>query len=188
MSEREPYVLVPATPAGLHPSVVPALLTWARGVNVFAMRSELDYAMVLGAVWEDARENDEVVLVVEHDVEVAADVARGLLECAQPWCVAPYNGHEALGCAKFEPAGISPWPITMPVPWLQLDQQLYRALMDGVGVGPHVHARPRPVHHHGDDWAWALEVGRSTVAEWAEEQAAREAHQRRTGPAFYGEG
>lgn len=141
-------VLVPATPAGLHPATVPALLAGGHVVEVRPMVHDWDYCKALRYWWDKARPHAEDLVIVEHDVEARPEVLAQLLGCPLPWCVAPYNGHEALGCVRFRPFELGPWPLEEPVPWIQLDMALYRALR-AAGASQHVHAIA-PIHHHGE--------------------------------------
>lgn len=115
-------VIVPATPDGLHPSVLPAILRQGYRAEVVPMRHVEAYFDLVSEVWEDG----ETFAIVEQDVELVGgfvkssyndtDLAGGELRlfdaCPQRWCAhsyevfagdvaTAYGGPFALGCTRF---------------------------------------------------------------------------------------
>lgn len=145
----------PGAPRGLHPLCEQALAKYAPDAEMHYVGTRHDaYRELLDEVWRDGKS----FLVVEHDIEIHADVIPEALDCAEPWCAWQYvvgsdpNGfvETSLGCTRFSadllrdfPAGISGLPVR---DWRRIDCELSPRLRTA-GYAPHVHL-PAVLHHH----------------------------------------
>jgi hypothetical protein len=136
-------IYVPATPDGLDPGVVPAILAAGWEATVIPMLAPGDYARWFTEAY--GRPATEPFAIVEHDVIVTPGTLRLFDECPEPWCVNPYNDRRLLGCTRFKPGFLPALP-PLWANWDQLDQAIYRWLRWG-GAEPHVHEE-RPEHRH----------------------------------------
>lgn len=143
-------MVVPATPDGLHPMVVPALLLADLEVTVVPMLTQHDYWRALHRWWSDG----EPFLIVEHDVVAGRELLEQMTGCGHAWCLSPYGATQLLGCTRFDPAQLG--PLVVPAtPWDRLDLVVHHELWSR-GARPKLH-RPTPAHLHGwQDRATAL--------------------------------
>lgn len=169
-------VVVPATPDGLHPAVVPAILRSGydpQVVNVAA--SGEAYWGLLCALWEAG----EAFCIVEHDIEVGPGQLVGLDRCPEPWCAYSYwlywgdladsYGHAGgLGCARFsaeliaahrdlmlvDVANSTAYPNFPARHFMGLDATIAQWLRGPYRTPCHQH-HPNVKHHHAYDYEGA---------------------------------
>lgn len=151
-----PYTLAsdPGVERGLHPLCERALARYAPEAEMFDLGNRPDaYHELLCEVWAAG----EAFLVVEHDVEIHADVVPELEACPEPWCLYPYGiGFPprpcdcALGCTRFSADLIAAVPDLMrSLPcrdWRRQDCEISPRLRRD-GFTPHVHVPPVRHHH-----------------------------------------
>lgn len=159
-------VVVPATPNGLHPSTVPAILRQGWLAEVFPMLDSRAYFDLVAGLWEAG----EGFAIVEHDIELGGGELNAFFSCPQPWCAhsyevfagdvaAAYGGPFALGCVRFSADLLARWPdaVTMageldihpvhpPRSYAVMDSTLTQILRS-CGVEVHQHY-PNVLHHH----------------------------------------
>lgn len=170
-------VLVPATPDGLHPSVLPALMRSGNSTNVCVAdvsAADETYFSLLASVWDLG----VTFVVVEHDIEVGAESIASLEECPQLWCAysywvfggdlaRTYGGAWGLGCVKFEAELMrrhpdmfdvigdwQPTPNYPPRHYSTVDALISQYLRGPGGLTVHQH-HPNVTHHHAYDYAGA---------------------------------
>lgn len=152
-------VVAPFT--SFHPLAVAALERYAAGAErVDVSEHDNAYWRLVSDLW--ARQ--ETVLLVEHDIEIHADVVDELAACPEPWCAFGYhigNGEllfRGLGCTKFtgdlmaampgaplDPGVLGPGQVPA-TDWRRLDTRVTGQL--GIaGYEPHRHGPP-VLHHH----------------------------------------
>jgi hypothetical protein len=159
-------VLVPATPSGLHPSVIPSILRSGWACQVIPMASVTSYWHALRGAWSAC----EDFAIVEHDIELRADELERFDFCAELWCAhsyevyagdiaTAYGGPYGLGCVRFRKELLEAWPDAVddagelnlhPVhpqrSYAVMDSTLTQILRARVGE-PHLHT-PAVIHHH----------------------------------------
>lgn len=147
-------VVVPYT--SIHPLAKAALVRHAPDAVAYDMASAHDaYYRLLTGLWGGGKS----FLVVEHDVEIHADVIPQLEACGEGWCLFPYsapNGglfSQSLGCTRFGSQLLRAEPefmVELPVrDWRRLDCEMYPRLT-ARGHAPHVHFPPCRHHHVRD--------------------------------------
>jgi hypothetical protein len=165
-------VVVPATPDGLHPSTLPAILRSGWAAHVEPMTYTEAYYDLLCKLWADKID----FAIVEHDVEVNPETLDRFAECDHLWCAhsyevyagdvsAAYGGPFALGCVRFraelmerfpdvvvEAGKMDIHPVHPPRSYGVMDSTLTHQLRgpfgpDRGGVKVHQHA-PNVGHHH----------------------------------------
>lgn len=105
-------VVVPATPGGLKPEVLPALLATGATVEVFPMLEVDSYYRALIGWWAEAAHWQQDLCIVEHDIEVNANTLERFDHCQHEWCAhsypvcwgdiaTTYGGPWGLGCVRF---------------------------------------------------------------------------------------
>lgn len=159
-------IVVPYT--RLHERAIRPLMDLRLGAQAFAYVGQDDeaYWRLLCELWADA----EDFLIVEHDMELHAEVIPQLVACENDWCVFPYSGSQpiwtrkrtdnpprtpvvfrcALGCTRFrrqlmldEPQAITHMRLHT---WRRLDSQLASYLFQhGYKACEH---EPHVIHHH----------------------------------------
>jgi hypothetical protein len=159
-------VVVPATPRGLHPLTVPAILEAGYVAEVHPMLIQESYWELLRGLWDEGN----TFAIVEHDIGVTRDQLFALEDCGRPWCAfsyevyagdlaAAYGGPYGLGCTRFryeilqkipgavEEAGTyDQHPVHPPRSYAVMDSTLTRVLRSH-GHEPHQHF-PNVVHRH----------------------------------------
>lgn len=165
-------VVVPATPDGLHPRVVPAILGSGWAVQVEPMTYVEAYYDLLAKLWSECVD----FAIVEHDIEIGPEVLNRFAECDRLWCAhsyevyagdvaTAYGGPFALGCVRFRSELMARFPDAVvkagemdihPVhpqrSYAVMDSTLTHWLRgpygpDHGGVKVHQHA-PNVAHHH----------------------------------------
>jgi hypothetical protein len=167
-------VLVPATPDGLHQSIVPAILRQGWACQVEPMVGVEAYYHLLVKLWAAA---DDFALV-EHDTEPPPGALDGFDDCPELWCAhsyevysgdiaAAYGGPFGLGLSRFRgelcrmvpdaviTAGTyNDHPVHPPRSYAVMDSTLTKVLRgfapdiaSGVRLQVHQHF-PNATHHH----------------------------------------
>lgn len=161
-------VVVPATPAGLHPRTVPAILEAGYWAEVWPMLGAESYFHLIAGLW--ARAEDSFVLV-EHDIEVHPGALESLERCPEGWCAfsyevyagdlaAAYGGPFGLGCTRFrrelleayphavaEAGEMDIHPLHKPRSYAVMDSTLTQVLRGPHRLQVHQH-HPNVTHHH----------------------------------------
>jgi hypothetical protein len=165
-------VVIPATPDGLHPTTIPAILRSGWAAHVEPCNYTEAYFDLLSKLWAERID----FAIVEHDIEVGPDTLDRFADCDHLWCAhsyevyagdvaAAYGGPFALGCARFraelmerfpdavEQAGkMDIHPVHPRRSYAVMDSTLTHWLRgpygpDHGGVKVHQHA-PNVRHHH----------------------------------------
>lgn len=159
-------LIVPATPAGLHPSVIPAILRQGYLARVVPMLEVESYFNLLVERWRSRA----TFAIVEHDIELPAGVLDQFMNCPAAWCAhsyevfsgdlaTAYGGPFGLGCVRFRSELLHKWPDAVeaagemdihPVhpqrSYAVMDSTLTQVLRSR-GEAPHQHF-PNVTHHH----------------------------------------
>lgn len=159
-------VIVPATPDGLHPRTIPAILRAGYSPEVVPMLEVESYFDLLRHQWAEG----DTFAIVEHDIEVGPRSLRELEECPHEWCAfsyevfagdlaTAYGGPFGLGCCRFR-AGLleriadavtqagtyDQHPVHPPRSYAVMDSSLTYVLR-AHGLTP-CHHGPNVAHHH----------------------------------------
>jgi len=160
-------IVVPATPGGLHHSVIPAILRQGGAPIVWPVGPGEEYFELIRLLWAAGRD----FVIVEHDVEIPPGALAGFVVCPSPWCAhsyevyagdvaTAYGGPYALGLARFraelmaahpeavEEAGkMNLHPKHPPRSYAVMDSTLTRWLRGPCRREPCQHF-PNALHHH----------------------------------------
>lgn len=160
-------VVVPATPTGLHPTVLPAILESGWAAHVEPMTYTEAYFDLLSRLWADRID----FAIVEHDVQIGPEVLDRFDQCERPWCAhsyevyagdvaAAYGGPFALGCVRFraelmtefpdvlvEAGKMDIHPVHPPKSYGVMDSTMTQWLRGVCRQKVHQHA-PNVTHHH----------------------------------------
>jgi len=148
----------------LHPATAEALRRYAPGAELVDVSGAPGmYRRVLREHWDIPAD----LVIIEHDIEIGAEVLPSFAACAQPWCTYAYHvfpePHRALtstgiGCVKFTAAfrRLLPWDEVTAASCRVcgalhqdhhgIDNQIYAYADEEHGMKPHVHGEV--VHHH----------------------------------------
>jgi len=144
----------------LHPLADAALTRFAPAAERYELGLQTDaYWVLLDSLWRDG----ESFLLIEHDIEIHADVIPQLEQCGEPWCVLPYEAagdddgdrhlYGSLGCTRFGSELLQAHPMFMtnlPVrDWRRLDCEMLPRLQQ-LGYTQHIHW-PAVLSHHVRD-------------------------------------
>jgi len=142
-------VCVPYTVRFLHRNTLPAIAQIGFPMLVCPITPSHSYLAWFDYWWHSYKTG---FMIVEHDVEIilgGRTVLEEFNDCAEPWCVSPYNDNQLLGCSKFVPKSLAiNWSVVKDRTqegWKGLDMGVSKALR-GYGYRPHVH--PRGTIHH----------------------------------------
>lgn len=133
-----------------------ALSRFAPNAEIYELGTHPDaYYTLFCQLWSEG----EGWLNIEQDIEIHEDVVPGMEACAEPWCVAAYQGagidgdrylYGSLGCTRFSTDLIAAHPQFMQNiagrSWQQLDAHILPGLI-GLGYTQHIH-KPPVQHHH----------------------------------------
>ena len=141
-----------------HPLAVASLKAFAPSVERVAIGPESDaYWKLMSELW--AEETD--CGFIEQDIEIHAAVRLEFAQCAEPWCVFPYNGPgygqvcdyvltKGLGCVRFAKELVKAHPRLVAdlenCTWRRLDVEV-AASLEKLGYSPHIHV-PNVRQHH----------------------------------------
>lgn len=131
----------------LHPACAAALPEGAIRTDVSG--DDMAYWRVLRSLWAGAAP----LLVIEHDIELHAQVLPQLAACIRDWCTFPYAQQpglnftctQALGCTRFSAGLQRAVPFPAPARWESLDGAIATVLL-AAGHSAHVH-EPAVTHH-----------------------------------------
>lgn len=159
----------------LHPAAEKALKLYAPDAEMVDVTGgDFGYWNTLASHWDD----EDDLIVIEHDIEITEKVIPGFLDCPQAWCTHPYHHkytHKpdailgmSLGCTKLSLRARQAAPINelcrvevpcfachmagliegVPACWLHIDAKL-ACLLDYKGIEVCIHL-PNVVHHEDD--------------------------------------
>lgn len=138
----------------LHPLTLAALQRYAPDADLADIGKAYDaFWRFLAQLWDEG----EGFLLVEHDIEIHAEVIPQLEGCPESWCVFPFPGaggallYGSLGCTRFSTELIAKVPNLMKDlcvrDWRRLDSEITPAL-ERAGCTRHYHEPPVPHHHY----------------------------------------
>lgn len=118
---RPMLLVVPATPGGLHPAVLPAILAAGEEARVLPMLQEDSYYRAISKLWPECAERHVDLAVVEHDIEVLPDTLARFRRCGNLWCshsyevywgdiARLYGGAWGMGCVRYRWELCARWP------------------------------------------------------------------------------
>jgi hypothetical protein len=159
-------IIIPATPDGLHPSVIPAILRQDHIAQVWPMLDTESYFELVAVFWAACQD----FAIVEHDMELAHDELDAFERCPELWCAhsyevfsgdlaTAYGGPFGLGCVRFRAELLDKHPDAVMVAGEMnihpVHPQRSYAVMDSTltqvlrsrGEVPHQHF-PNVRHHH----------------------------------------
>lgn len=153
--DQRTLVVVPATPDGLHPTVLPALLRADAEVLVLPMLHEDSYFQAVRTLWPQCGAEHVDLCIVEHDIEVGPDTLERFYRCRNLWCAHSYEvywgniarlygGAWGMGCVRYRWQLMARWPDAV--------EQAGEMDLEVLGVGHH----PR--------YSW--QVFDSTLSHW----------------------
>ena len=159
-------VHVPATPGGLHPRTLPAILRSGYSARVWPMECPESYFDLVMALWTQGQD----FAIVEHDVEVGPLTLESFESCRELWCAFSYpvfagdiaenyGGPFGLGCCRFRRELLEDFPdaviragerdlhpVHPPRSYAVMDSTL-TGILRAYGVQVHQHF-PNVTHHH----------------------------------------
>jgi hypothetical protein len=134
----------------LHPKADQVLRRCApQAERVDVSGSRFDYAALIAALWSDRRD----FLLIEHDVEISAEILDSFAACPEPWCSVgsdPGSG-TALQCNRIRRELIDAAPEAFASfagrEWDQALDAAALAAFASSGAEVHQHPEVRTVHH-----------------------------------------
>jgi hypothetical protein len=114
---------------------------------VYVGETAHSYWECLSEYWE----RGEDLVIIEHDVVCRPDVSQAFASCLEPWCIFPYDNHDAaeaeawrnmLGCTRFRRELVRAVPDA--VSSIEPQHRDYHNVCDGIGN----HLRAHGATHH----------------------------------------
>jgi hypothetical protein len=134
--------------SNLHPVTRQVIESYKLGAQFVALGGPLEYGRLLRWLWQE----EETVVIVEHDIVPWPGAVEELYNCMGMWCscsylyAGGYGLYHGLGCTKISGNLMRALPHLWDgdLEWFSLDQRLLFAART-IGYEPHPH-RPPVIH------------------------------------------